>query len=297
MAFLSGIFGPIGRGIRKFVPNLSGLSKTAAENAITESGLTVGTETSTTTTNISLDLQVFGQNPAAGSQTGPGESVSLDYYTYVAPFFPPFFPPSFPFFPPSFGPPFFPPSFPFFPPSFPFFPPYFKPPGWKSVGVDTLIRTPDGLVAAGDLEYGDILISAEIEGFPYMWTEQSNQQALDWTSEDPQITYKESTIVGLQTRTAEWAIVINDDIFSDTHFVLVMRDGEAKFIEVLNVVETDLIYSYQTSSFEEITLLEFIESPHEVVCINVEPYDLFFTEHMLVHDSHAMQEIENIGYE
>ena len=74
-----------------------------------------------------------------------------------------------------------------------------------------------------------------------------------------------------------------------------MRDDEAQFIEAINVVDTDMIYSYESGTFEEIYLLEKINSPHEVVCINTEPYDIFFTENMLVHDSHPLNETSYTG--
>lgn len=67
---------------------------------------------------------------------------------------------------------------------------------------------------------------------------------------------------------------------------MIKRDGVAKFISVLEVLETDQVFEYETNGWKDIYLLEFIEAPHEVVCINTEPYDIFFTEEMLVHDSH-----------
>jgi hypothetical protein len=48
---------------------------------------------------------------------------------------------------------------------------------------------------------------------------------------------------------------------------------------------TDKVYNYNTSSWEDITVLKKADIPHEVVSINCEPYDVFYTERMLVHDS------------
>jgi hypothetical protein len=287
MSFARRIFTPIGRGIRKWIPNVIGQTRTNANSNLNVAGFNVGTQTETTTNNTALDQQIISTTPAQNTQHGPGEPVNYNYYQYVAPFFPPFFPPSFgPFFPP-----FFPPGFgPFFPP---FFPPWFK--SGKSIGIDTLIRTPGGLVPAIDLEFGDIILSADIEGFPYNWSETATNDAYNWESPDPQITLTETTIVGIAVRTSEWAVVINNDLFSETHYVLIMRDGVAQFIDVKEVVETDLTYSFETGQFEEIYLLEKIEAPHEVVCINTEPYDVFFTENMLVHDSHNIQNTPGVN--
>ena len=52
--------------------------------------------------------------------------------------------------------------------------------------------------------------------------------------------------------------------------------------------ETDLVYSYETSTWEPITMYEVVPVVHETVSINCEPYDMFFTERMLTHDSVAI---------
>jgi hypothetical protein len=269
---------------RKFlfiVPNVIGQTRTNANAAITARGLTVGTQTAVViNNNQQLNQQVIDTNPVAGSSLEPNGAVNYRYYQFVAPpYFPPFFPPYFPpYFPPFFPPPFFPPPPPFFPPP----PPKFD----KSIGVDTLVRTPDGLVPAGDLVVGDELISAKIEGFPHMWTEEMWDIIENWNPENPEIEVVTTTIWQMRRYVSDWAIIINYDIFSETHYILIKRDGRAEFVDVLDVLETDLVYSYEHRDWTEIFLLEKIEAPHEVVCINTEPYDVFFTENMLVHDSH-----------
>lgn len=290
MTFFRRTFNAIGRGIRKWIPNVVGQTRTNANASLNVAGFNVGTQTATNTTNTALDQQIISTTPPVNTQTMPGQEINYNYYQYVAPFFPPFFPPSFgPFFPPFFPPYFAPPFFP------PFFPPWFFPKPGKSVGIDTLIRTPGGFVTAGDLELGDTVLSADIEGFPYNWSETANNDAYNWTSSNPQVTLTESTVVGIAVRTSDTAIIINNDLFSDTHYVFIMRDGEAKFIYAKDVVETDLVYSFDNGQFEEINILEIIDAPHEVVCINTEPYDVFFTENMLVHDSHSIEIIPGIN--
>ena len=260
------------------VPNVIGQTRTNANAAITSRGLTVGTQTQTVTANSAIDQQIISTNPVAGTSLEPNAAVNYTYYQFVQPpYFPPFFPPYFP--------PYFPPFFP--PPNFPPPPPPPPPPKFnKSIGVDTLIRTPEGLVPAGDLEVGDELISAKIEGFPHMWTEDMWEIIENWNPENPEIEIVTTKVYQIRKYVSDWAIVINYDIFSETHYILIKRDGVANFVDVLDVLETDLIYSYENRDWVEIFLLEKIEAPHEVICINAEPYDVFFTESMLVHDSH-----------
>jgi hypothetical protein len=168
----------------------------------------------------------------------------------------------------------------FVPPVDPIFPPT-----RKSIGVTTLIRTPNGLVLAGDLSIGDVLLSADIEGFPYQDYEGATEFALNWTDNNPNITIKETSIVGMQTRTSHFAVAINEDIFSDTHYILIKRGSEARFIYTAYVEPTDMIYNYSSNSWEVIYMLEKVAFEHQVVSINCEPYDIFFTENSLVHDS------------
>jgi len=98
------------KGTRKVaVPDLSVLSISDARTALTNIGLNYS-DTSTNTETSGDGNKVFGQSPAAGTIVLLGSTVSVNYYTYVAPpsfFSPPFFPPYFP----PFFPPFFPPSF------------------------------------------------------------------------------------------------------------------------------------------------------------------------------------------
>jgi hypothetical protein len=56
-------------------------------------------------------------------------------------------------------------------------------------------------------------------------------------------------------------------------------------ISALDIVETDLIWSPTDTAWVAITSLESFDSTHDVYSVNCEPYDIFFTENMLVHDT------------
>ena len=167
----------------------------------------------------------------------------------------------------------------------PYYNPYFNPSFAKSVGVNTLVRTPSGLVAAGSIQPGDILSSANIIGFPYENLPGAKEEALAWSSDSPVIEPAETTVVSVVKRTAEGGVLINTDVFSETHYILVKRDNLAMFILSTEVVISDKVYSYATNTWEDIINLQSENIPHEVVSINCEPYDVFYTERMLVHDS------------
>jgi hypothetical protein len=162
--------------------------------------------------------------------------------------------------------------------------------GGKSVGVTTLVRTTDGLVKAGDLKVGDTLLSANIEGLPYENSDQPlSTTLLSWSEDNPNIIPEVTTIVNLYKTQSAFAVVINQDVFSQYHYILIQRDGIAKFETSVNIIpETDLVYSYTNSNWEPIYLYEVIPVAHDIVSINCEPYDMFFTERMLTHDSSAI---------
>ena len=155
----------------------------------------------------------------------------------------------------------------------------------NSIGITTLIRTPGGLVPAGSLNIGDTLISANITGFP---NDPTIEFGTNWTDQNPEITLEETQIVYLHTRISQDAVAINDDLFSDGHQVLIKRDGVAKFVMALDVTDTDYIYNYSTLSWDLVYMAVVISAPHEVISIGCEPYDMFFTQNMLVHDTVAI---------
>jgi hypothetical protein len=88
--------------------------------------------------------------------------------------------------------------------------------------------------------------------------------------------------------TASSSVLINGELFSGTHFMLTKRDGIARMIATIEIVETDELWSTITSSWTSITQLIKKEITHEVVSINCEPYDMFFTDKFLVYDGYQV---------
>jgi hypothetical protein len=166
-----------------------------------------------------------------------------------------------------------------------FFGPGFGEGGIKSINIFTLVRTLNGLIPAWHLKVGDKLLSANIENFPYDNLLATDMELIEWAAQNPQINLVETEIVSLRTRIAKWAILVDGDIFSDTHYILVKRNDITKFVKSIDLEPTDLIWSNSDQNWIGIGLLRKIEVNHEVVSIDCEPYDIFFTERMLTHDS------------
>lgn len=160
--------------------------------------------------------------------------------------------------------------------------------GVKSININTLVRTRDGLVAAHDLKVGDKLLSADVEGFPYENLLATDMDLIQWTAQNPHINLVETEIVSLRTRISKWAIIVDSDIFSDTHYILVNRNNVTKFVKAIDLESTDLIWSNTYHNWVRIGVLRKVDVNHEVVSIDCEPYDIFFTERMLTHDSNTV---------
>jgi hypothetical protein len=158
----------------------------------------------------------------------------------------------------------------------------------KSVGAETVIKSkvPEGLVLAHNLSVGDVLYSANIEGINVLNTA-IIEYLQNWSSSNAQITPAETTIVAMAARISDdGAIVINANKYSAEHFILVKREGQIQFKPAREVVETDLIYSPVDNDWKEITDYKITDQKELLVSIDVEPYDLYFTDNALVHDSY-----------
>ena len=68
--------------------------------------------------------------------------------------------------------------------------------------------------------------------------------------------------------------------------MLVKRDNVAKMIASIDLLDTDELWSTDTNTWIPITELIVSYIPHQVVSINCEPYDMFYTDHFLVFDGY-----------
>jgi hypothetical protein len=277
------------------VPNVSGMTEQQAYAAITDAGYTYNYLVPIQTNDPSLAGTVVDAWRPEGST-----EVTLNVYTYVpdagpfsfTPFgFSPVDPAPFTFTPsPDPGP-------------YNFITYNFTPYnftaiyGAKSIGADTLIKSknPDGLLLAWNLRVGDVLCSANIEGI-----DTSNDQIANyihnWSAQNANIdTGAETTIVAMAARIVDGAIIINGNKYSKAHWILVKESesGVIKFKNVPEVSETDQIFSPETMSWDLVTSFMEIDSRELVISINVEPYDVFFTDNALVHDSYNASQDPN----
>jgi hypothetical protein len=167
------------------------------------------------------------------------------------------------------------------------FSPFGFTPATKSLFGDTKVRTPQGLVLAESLSVGDEVLSVVLPGLPESgWTE---ADVLAWNLSNPNELDLSNTVVTTITEivsgTSDLLVFINGDGFSGSHGILVQRDGSALFIKAKDILETDMVWSLVENSWVDVSILEKYEAEHQVWSINTEPYDIFFTENMLVHDT------------
>ena len=159
---------------------------------------------------------------------------------------------------------------------------------FKSLGATTMVQTTNGLVAAHDLAVGDVLLSADIETMPTEFPGPQSEYP-DWSVVDPTVTPKTTTITSIATRNSSTIIVVNGETYADSHYIFVKRDGLSKFVNVSELLLTDLVFSSDTKEWVEVIQVDVIPNvSYPVVCINTEPYDVFYTERFLVHDSYTI---------
>ena len=159
------------------------------------------------------------------------------------------------------------------------------------------MRTPSGLVSAGQLEIGDEIIGLNIPGMPdnyWLLDDGSMGSYSDYIITQEQIdnaTETVTTVVGKVLHENIGAVAVNGDIYTLNHFILAKRDNEIKSINVRFLLNTDLIYNHQTQDFVPV---EAYEKNEEITIqsysINVEPFDFYFTENGLTFDMQALTE-------
>ena len=150
------------------------------------------------------------------------------------------------------------------------------------------------MVSAGQIEVGDLVIGLRIPGIPDdYWTldDGSYGSYSDFVITQEQIDGAEEvevTVVGKMLHENLGAAAVNGDIYTLTHFILAKRDNEIRSLNVKDLLNTDLIYNFQSKDFVGIESLELNEEiTIQSYSINVEPEDFYFTENGLTFDMHA----------
>ena len=153
----------------------------------------------------------------------------------------------------------------------------------NSLSQQTLVRMADGsLKEAQDVEPGDELLSIDIPGL----VNTDRQSILGWlgTGDLSLVPNATTTVTSLTTHPTTNLVSINADKFTQSHLVLVKREGIEKFVVAGQIVESDLVWNYELSTFIPIAEYEVTESVVNSVTINCEPFDIYFTKDHITHD-------------
>jgi hypothetical protein len=292
------------KGSRKnSIPNVVGVAKTTAETNLTNAGFVYNT-TNENTTDSNLNNTIKSQDITAGEVRSIGTNVNLVNYTFsftpfgafgftpfgafgFTPFgFTPFGFTPFGFTPFGFTPFGFTPVFSFTP--FTVF--NFSPP--SCVDEDTLISTPNGLIAAKNLQVGDEVYTVSLEEIPLSdETGQNDFDYIGFVSETLTPIEKTTTqIVAIQPSPRDKVLGFNeeqDKLFSTTQPVFVKING---FYQIAPAgaleVGSYLIQVNDDGTFTEILInsIEEISKNTTVYQFNCEPADWFIAGTYLVHN-------------
>jgi hypothetical protein len=292
------------KGSRKnSVPNVVGVAKTTAETNLTNAGFVYNT-TNENTTDSNLNNTIKSQDITAGEVRSIGTNVNLVNYTFsftpfgafgftpfgafgFTPFgFTPFGFTPFGFTPFGFTPFGFTPVFSFTP--FTVF--NFSPP--SCVDEDTLISTPNGLVAAKNLQVGDEVYTVSLEEIPLSdETGQNDFDYIGFVSETLTPIEKTTTqIVAIQPSPRDKVLGFNEEqekLFSTTQPVFVKINGFYQ-IAPAGALEVGhyLIQVNDDGTFTEVLVnsIEEISKNTTVYQFNCEPADWFIAGTYLVHN-------------
>ena len=153
------------------------------------------------------------------------------------------------------------------------------------------------MISAGQIEVGDEVIGLRIPGIPdnfWLLDDGSGGTYSDYVITQEQIDNAEETVVTVQGKALHensGAVVVNGDIYTLHHYILAKRDNDIRVLNVSDLVNTDLVYNYQTKDF---VAIESLETNSEITIqsysINVEPWDFYFTENGLTFDMQALSE-------
>ena len=292
------------KGSRKnSIPNVVGVAKTTAETNLTNAGFVYNT-TNENTADAGLNNKIKSQSITAGEVQAIGTNVNLVNYTFsFTPFgafgFTPFGFTPFGFTPFGFTPFGFTPVTQFgftpfgFTPVFSFTPFTvftFTPP--NCVDEDTLISTPNGLVAAKDLQVGDTVDTVLLEEIPLSdETGENDFNYMGFVSETLTPTEKTTTqIVSIQPSPRDRVLSFNgeqDKLFSTSQPLFVKIDGFYQIVPAIALsVGNYLIQVNDDGTFTEILInsIEEILKDTTVYQFNCEPADWFIAGTYLVHN-------------
>jgi hypothetical protein len=93
----------------------------------------------------------------------------------------------------------------------------------------------------------------------------------------------------LGTSQASQSVSVNGEFYSGSHTMLVKRDDIARMVPSNELLDTDQLWSADTNTWTPITELIISDIAHEVISINCEPYDMFYTDHFLVYDGYQIE--------
>jgi len=162
------------------------------------------------------------------------------------------------------------------------FAPYFK----GSLSPSTKVVMADGsLKESVEIQVGDTLKSAIIPGLETNFTKEN---VMNWIANNDlnSLEIVETTVTSVTEYTAPVFVSVNGDGFSGSHLLLTNRDGEVRMRFAEDLLESDLVWSTESNTWTNILALEKISYSNNVIGINCEPYDVFFTEKTLTHDGY-----------
>jgi hypothetical protein len=253
------------------VPDLTGLTRTQAQAALTAAGLSYS-ETNENTGDSGLDTKVKSGTQTTGTVL-LGTTVSYTYYTYVyggfyhgfshyGGFYHGFYHSFYHGFYHGFG--------------FSSYGLNVSSSPW--IGVNLNVKALDGYVIPINLEPQTIVETKEIAELNGL----SNPTELK--SETLTISDSSSMVLEVTQSVGDTLYVINGNHYSPNYYALAKKDGVHSFVNVADIDETYTVYSASANDFIAVELVEKIAYIDNIYTIKAQPINLIIVNDLLIFD-------------
>ena len=152
--------------------------------------------------------------------------------------------------------------------------------GGGCVLLGTPIDTPEGPVKAELLAVGDAVTSRFIKGMP---DASKGNEYNYWSTGELDASPAVSRIEYVKIDTYHTLITINKLMLTPDHPVLVLRAGRISWLSAGFVEEGDFVEKY--GGWEKVTTVRMQTGKFDVVTLDVEPYDVYYANGILVHNA------------
>lgn len=160
--------------------------------------------------------------------------------------------------------------------------------GGGCILLGTPVDTPDGPIKAELLAVGDEVTSRFIKGMP---DASLGDEYNYWSTGKLEASPAVSRVEHVKVDTYHTLMTINKLMLTPDHPILIMREGRISWLSAGLIEEGDFMEKY--GGWEKVTTVRMQTGKFDVVTLDVEPYDVYYANGILVHNAENTVIIKN----